>query len=568
MPFSSSKVEAPQITGSLFGTSSWAVSASWAPSNGGASQGVAYQTAQSGTLFDVSINTGSTSWSTRSIGGDFQPGDINVFNAQQAISGGALVPNTLLRYYKLFNTGSNPNVQQAGTNQPANYTSADRGFAVLVDTANPTMATFKGAATSSVETALINGTPGNPGSYNSASLFAPTGSIYYAVDLQRYRVLKNKALGWEDLIPSSSGGGAAGTLQSVTTAGNQTSQSISITGSLSQGELNVALGFASHAEGETTTASGDYSHAEGLGTLASGDYSHAEGRSTTAKALYSHAEGRETTAISDYAHTEGLRTTAKSSYAHAEGNGTIARAQYQHVQGMYNIEIDGLGSFVIGNGASDASRSNLLYANGSQVQISGSTNITGSLFLNGVAVTAGGGGGGSVGTLQAVTTAGNITSQSIEIEASLVQGSTNTALGAYSHAQGNGTQAIGNYSHAEGNATTTIGDYSHAEGENTTAIGAHSHAAGLGTYALSNYSYAGGTYNNPTYYDGGFAIGYGTSDLDRKNVFAIDKSGLASQPHCIFMDLPVAANDFVASIIGVPTGCLYNAGGVVRINLG
>jgi hypothetical protein len=57
-----------------------------------------------------------------------------------------------------------------------------------------------------------------------------------------------------------------------------------------------------------------------------------------------------------------------------------------------------------------------LYASGGRVDISGS------LFLNGVAVTVGGG----ASTLQAVTTAGNQTSQSISITGSL-----NTTAGVY-----------------------------------------------------------------------------------------------------------------------------------------
>ena len=228
MPFSSSKIEAPQITGSLFGTASWALSASWAPSNGGTSQGVAYQTAQSGALYDVSFNSGSTNWTTRSIGGAFQPGDINVLNGFQPIAGGVLAPNTLIRYYRLLNTGSSDNVQQGGTGQINNYSNTDRGFVVLVDYAHPTINTFKGAATSSVETALFNANPNMPGNYNSASLVAATGSIYYATDLQRYRVLKNKALGWEDLVPTGSTSASASYAQTASKAYNANTASVFI----------------------------------------------------------------------------------------------------------------------------------------------------------------------------------------------------------------------------------------------------------------------------------------------------------------------------------------------------
>jgi hypothetical protein len=493
MPFSSSKVEAPQITGSLFGTSSWAVSASWAPSNGGASQGVAYQTAQSGTLLDVSISTGSIFWSTRSIGGDFQPGDMNIFNAMQAASGGGVAPNTFLRYYRNFNTSSNPDVQSAGTGQPTNYSATDKGFGIIVDTSNPTIVTFKPAATSSVETALLNGTPGNPGQYNSSSLLAATGSIYYATNLQRYRILRNKALGWEDLVPSGSGGGSVGNLQSVTTAGNQTSASINITGSLTNGLQVLAIGDYSHAEGRQTTAIGNYSHAQGQQTTARAAYSHAEGEFTTAFAGWSHAEGRYTVSEGNWSHTEGYLTTAKGTYSHAEGFGTVSSGSHQHVQGQWNIISPDQGAFIIGNGIADLNRSNLVFASGSEFQVTGSLEVSGTILLNGSPITSGGG-GGSVGTLQSVTTAGNQTSQSIVITGSLLHGDNPTMLGfgLGGHVEGTNTFVAGFYAHSEGSSTTAKGNYSHAEGIASIALGQGSHAEGFGTTAKGSSTYTHG----------------------------------------------------------------------------
>tara|TARA_R110000868_G_scaffold224494_4_gene476634 strand:- start:434 stop:2371 length:1938 start_codon:yes stop_codon:yes gene_type:complete len=130
-----------------------------------------------------------------------------------------------------------------------------------------------------------------------------------------------------------------------------------ITGSLIQGlPLNIA--------------SGDYSHAEGSITKAIGNYSHAEGDNTQAKGEYSHAEGQE--------------TIASGSYSHAEGYQTITSANYQHVQGQWNATSSVQSAFIIGNGADDSNRSNLVFAAGNIFQITGSlrvTNgITGSLF--------------------------------------------------------------------------------------------------------------------------------------------------------------------------------------------
>ena len=127
---------------------------------------------------------------------------------------------------------------------------------------------------------------------------------------------------------------------SFTVIGNQT-----ITGSLIQGlEGNIATGDQSHAEGSITQAIGNYSHAEGDNTRAIGNYSHAE----------------------------GLETIASGSWSHAEGYRTIASANYQHVQGQWNVTSSVDSAFIVGNGTDANNRSNLIYAAGNEVQISGS----------------------------------------------------------------------------------------------------------------------------------------------------------------------------------------------------
>jgi len=57
---------------------------------------------------------------------------------------------------------------------------------------------------------------------------------------------------------------------------------------------------------------------------------------------------------------------------------TVALGNYQHVQGQYNISSSAQGAFILGNGTSDSSRSNLIFASGSQVQITGSLYVTSS----------------------------------------------------------------------------------------------------------------------------------------------------------------------------------------------
>jgi hypothetical protein len=148
-----------------------------------------------------------------------------------------------------------------------------------------------------------------------------------------------------------------------------------------EGIETITYGQVSHAEGVQTKAYGVGSHAEGTITVASGGYSHAEGNNTISSGSYSHAEGDTTTANGIGSHTEGLSTIANGSYSHAEGYGTITSASYQHAQGMYNITSSIDGAFILGNGTDDSNRSNLIFAAGTEVQITGSLNTSGSVFF-------------------------------------------------------------------------------------------------------------------------------------------------------------------------------------------
>jgi hypothetical protein len=168
-----------------------------------------------------------------------------------------------------------------------------------------------------------------------------------------------------------------------------------LSGSLINGFNSTASGLYSHAEGQNTTASGIYSHAEGrlniaygvgshaegLSTIASGSWSHAEGVQTITYGNVSHAEGGNTIAYGLGSHAEGSNTVASGGYSHAEGAGTITSAGYQHAQGMYNITSSIDGAFILGNGTSDINRSNLIFAAGNQVEITGSLNTSGSVFF-------------------------------------------------------------------------------------------------------------------------------------------------------------------------------------------
>jgi hypothetical protein len=144
-----------------------------------------------------------------------------------------------------------------------------------------------------------------------------------------------------------------------------------------EGSGSRAFGNGSHAEGDLTLASGLFSHAEGSYTTASGYGSHAEGEQTKALNFGSHAEGLSSIAKGDYSHAEGYETFAGGESSHAAGYFTSASGHYQSVIGMANQPSTNIGAFIIGNGPGDvSSRSNLLYASGSIVEITGSLYVS------------------------------------------------------------------------------------------------------------------------------------------------------------------------------------------------
>ena len=148
-------------------------------------------------------------------------------------------------------------------------------------------------------------------------------------------------------------------------------------GSHAEGAATTATGISSHAEGDSTIAFGYASHAEGQDTDANGSYSHAEGYNTTATGSYSHAEGSSTTATGNYSHAEGYGGNAFGYASHAEGFFTVASGSYQHVQGQYNLSSSAQSAFIVGNGTgTGALRSNLIFASGSTLQVTGSVIAT------------------------------------------------------------------------------------------------------------------------------------------------------------------------------------------------
>jgi hypothetical protein len=123
-----------------------------------------------------------------------------------------------------------------------------------------------------------------------------------------------------------------------------------------EGWFTSANGYASHAEGLYATSIGASSHAEGAYTVSQGNYSHAEGQGGNSQGQFSHAEGFDTLSFGEHSHAEGWSTRALGQASHTEGFATIASGSFQHVQGQYNKHGDTTSLMIVGNGTADNAR--------------------------------------------------------------------------------------------------------------------------------------------------------------------------------------------------------------------
>ena len=119
------------------------------------------------------------------------------------------------------------------------------------------------------------------------------------------------------------------------------------------------------------------------------------------------------------------------------------------------------------------------------------------------------------------------------------EGHDTKATGSNSHAEGTGSEASNGSAHAEGFQCKASGDCSHAEGYQTTASGHQSHAGGIHSRATAQAAFAHGDntladnpasaafgkFNKSTTGKTLFAVGAGTSDNNRRNVFEIQEDG-------------------------------------------
>ena len=349
------------------------------------------------------------------------------------------------------------------------------------------------------------------------------------------------------------------------------------------------VGVASFAEGVGSLAEGRASHAEGNSTIAEGNYSHSEGALSKALAHAAHAEGENTEASGEDSHSEGCATKAQGNFSHAEGNHTIATHKAQHVEGEWNVldpspntaENRGTYVHITGIGTGDTDRKNGFtvdwsgnlwgarsLGHGNNVSSSGENSYAGgnTVVASGVSSHAEGSNNEAQGvsshsegdsTLaksdyshaegsgsQAKGAAAHAEGQEAQATntAAHAEGYSTVASGLYSHAEGNDTNAQGAGAHSEGQQTTAAGEASHSEGNLTIAYGSYSHAGGqggrtngIGSFAHGLYVTADGDYSTvfgkyntlDTNKTLAFAIGNGTADNARKNIFQVAWDGSA-----------------------------------------
>ncbi|MES2849153.1 MAG: tail fiber domain-containing protein [Bacteroidota bacterium] len=138
---------------------------------------------------------------------------------------------------------------------------------------------------------------------------------------------------------------------------------------------STAMGFATTASGQTSTAMGGQTIASGIGstamgfeTTASGENATAMGNGTSATQESATAMGSQTIASGGQSTAMGYQTTAQGGNSTAMGAQTIARSFNSVALGRFNDDFGvtaalwtpGDPLFMIGNGSSDASRSNAM----------------------------------------------------------------------------------------------------------------------------------------------------------------------------------------------------------------
>jgi len=151
------------------------------------------------------------------------------------------------------------------------------------------------------------------------------------------------------------------------------------TGSHAEGSYTLASGLSSHAEGSSTVAAGISSHAEGQTTNAIGEYSHAEGVSTIASGTGSHSSGLQNSSSGNYSFTAGLQNKATNTYTFAAGMQNNATAIGAAAFGYLN-NVNGQNAFSVGT--SNSASGQYSFASGLSTKSQGIGSFTAGYFTS------------------------------------------------------------------------------------------------------------------------------------------------------------------------------------------
>jgi hypothetical protein len=276
-------------------------------------------------------------------------------------------------------------VNNSGETIALNLNSGNDGFSIFSTLSQPTSSFLR----------LVSGSSNNLVDFRYDANYIQRNTIIGSTDLPQAKLhIKGNGITSATnalFVTNANGSENLFTIQDNGGITNGQLNNASGTGSRSFGFRNFVNGEYSHGEGYENQVNGIYAHAEGKFTSANGDFSHAEGLgfteaslglATTANGIASHAEGYTTTANGNYSHTEGSNTITNGEASHAEGYNTITVDSYQHAQGQFNLAVSGAGAFIVGNGIDNFNRSNLIFASGSSVQITGSLDVTEDVSLS------------------------------------------------------------------------------------------------------------------------------------------------------------------------------------------
>ena len=339
-----------------------------------------------------------------------------------------------------------------------------------------------------------------------SATFGTQTMVIYALDVTvpRYDALGDETQAYEDtvtVVSTVGDGGADATVYAKDADGNaHITKSLTVSGSVREGnpygdivELNVVV-LTTEQKAEIEAATGTaYDYCDQNDAIEDGVNVtiYADAECTQKVGSTSKTEYAENPMVGDFFNLQAGESISAGTYyarkdienlgnnSHAEGNATTASGKNSHAEGNYTTA-RGINSHAEGSGTT--ARGDHSHAEGNSTTASG--------------------------------------------DSSHAEGDNTNASGYSSHAEGAGTTARGINSHAEGSGTTASGLYSHAEGIRTKAIGLYSHAEGIGTIASKTSQHVCGQYNVEDTDDSyQFIVGNGIDNANRRNAFAVTKSG-------------------------------------------